>query len=598
MSWRWPALPPCGQSSNMDSVFSGLSLIIVIGAAVALLMRLIGQPLIIGHILTGIIVGPAVFHVAKSPDTLALFSDLGIALLLFIIGLGLNPQIVREVSKTATYVAVIQVGFITALGTVLGKSLGLSNTPAAFLGFSLAISSTIIILKMLSDKREQSRLYGKIAISVSLVQDLIAIAVVVVTSAGNSKSVAIGSTITLALKGGVLAFLIYWVSNRLLPQFHKLISSSQEFLFLFAIAWGLGSAALFQKIGLSSEIGALFAGICLAAQPYAQEISARLRPLRDFFVIVFFIALGANLNLHHIGSMFSIIVVSALVVIIAKPLISMAVMGFLGYTKRTSFKASVALAQVSEFSIVLVLLGHKRGLIDSSLVTAITFIALCSIAASSYLIIFSDTIFSKLERFLGIFERSQTHGEPALPRNYEMVLFGYQKGGHEYVKVFRQLSKNFVVIDYDPEIIDILEQRKINHIYGDATDVELLEEANVAKARLIVSTLTDPEATLSLLNFLKRKDSEAVVIAEADSPKQAGKLYDEGASYVVLPHFIGGEKIGAFVKKSGLNKSQFKRIREQHIRYLKRQHGIEQRKIKRKKIGHTVVESLTSLGHA
>ncbi|MBX4201815.1 cation:proton antiporter, partial [Candidatus Saccharibacteria bacterium] len=168
----------------MDNVFTGLSLIIVIGAAVAFLMRAINQPLIIGYIITGIIVGPAVLHVASSPDTLKLFSDLGIALLLFIIGLGLNPQIVKEVSKTASYVGIIQVAVITVLGWILGTSLGLSGTAAAILGASLAFSSTIIITKMLSDKHEQGRLYGKIAISVSLVQDMIAIALVVITSAG------------------------------------------------------------------------------------------------------------------------------------------------------------------------------------------------------------------------------------------------------------------------------------------------------------------------------------------------------------------------------------------------------------------------------
>jgi len=582
----------------MDTVFSGLSLIIVIGAAVALLMRLIGQPMIIGYILTGIIVGPAVFHVAKSPDTLALFSDLGIALLLFLIGLGLNPQTLREVSKTAAYVGSIQVGVITVLGMMLGKALGLATTPALFLGFSLAISSTIIILKMLGDKHEQGRLYGKIAIGVSLVQDLFAIALVVATSAGSGKTVAVGSTLTLAFKGVLLGFAIYWASSRLLPRFHRLISDSQEFLFLFAIAWGLGSAALFQKIGLSSEIGALLAGICMATQPYAQEVSARLRPLRDFFLVVFFIALGANLNLDSINTMLPVILVSAGVVIVLKPLVSMAVLGYLGYTKRTSFKASVALAQVSEFSIVLVILALHRGLISSSLFTAITFIALCSIAASSYLILFSDHIYSKLEGILDIFERNQTQSEAGMPRNYDMVLFGYQKGGHEFVKAFRQLSNNYVVIDYDPEVIDTLEQRKVHHIYGDATDVELLEEAGVSKARLVVSTITDPEANLSLLNFLKRKHSDAVVIAQADSPKQAGKLYDEGASYVILPHFIGGEKIGAFVKKAGFRKSDFRRIREQHIRQLKRQHGVEQRRAKRKKLGHTVVESLASLSRS
>jgi Kef-type K+ transport system membrane component KefB/voltage-gated potassium channel Kch len=579
----------------MDTVFSGLSLIIVIGAAVAFIMRLIGQPLIIGHIITGIIVGPAVLHLIKSPDALALFSDLGIALLLFIIGLGLNPQIIREVGKTATYVALFQVGAVIALGWTIGTGLGLSSTSAAFLGACLSFSSTIIILKMLSDKREQGRLYGKIAISVSLVQDLIAIALVVFTSASSSQSVAIGSTISLAIKGGFLVFIIYWISNQIMPLFHRFISNSQEFLFLFAIAWGLGSAALFQKVGLSSEIGALLAGICLATQPYAQEIGSRLRPLRDFFVIVFFIALGANLNLKDIGSNLTIILISALVVIIAKPLISVAILGYLGYTKRTSFKASVALAQVSEFSIVLILLGKERGLIDSSLVTTITFIALCSIAASSYLILFSDKIFSKLERFLSVFERKQTQIEASAPRNYELVLFGYQKGGHEFVKVFRQLTKNFVVVDYDPEVIDSLEERKISHIYGDAMDVELLEEANVGKAKLIVSTITDLEVNLFLLNFLERKKSNAVVIAQADNPKEASKLYDQGASYVILPHFIGGEKIGAFVKKSGLSKSNFKKIREQHIRQLKKQHHIEQKKVKRKNLGHVVVESLASL---
>jgi Trk K+ transport system NAD-binding subunit len=278
----------------------------------------------------------------------------------------------------------------------------------------------------------------------------------------------------------------------------------------------------------------------------------------------------------------------------------MAVLGYLGYTKRTSFKASVALAQVSEFSIVLVLLAHKRGLINNELVTVITLIALCSIAVSTYLIIFSDKLFAKLERILSIFERKQTHADTKVPANYELVLFGYQKGGHEFVKVFRQLSKNFVVIDYDPEVIDNLEARKINHIYGDAMDVELLEEAGVAKAKLIVSTATDFEVNSFILNFLDRKNSDAVVIAQADNPKQASALYDLGASYVILPHFIGGEKIGAFVKKSGLSKSNFKKFREAHIRQLKKQHHIQEHEKEKehKKLGHTIVSSMTALTKA
>lgn len=582
----------------MDSVFSGLSLIIVVGAAVALVMRIINQPLIIGHILTGIIVGPAVLHLAKSPDTLSLFSDLGIALLLFIIGLGLNPQSLREVGKTATRVGLVQVGVITFLGWIIGSAMGLSNTAAAFLGASLAFSSTIIILKILSDKREQNRLYGKIAVSVSLVQDLVAIALVVVTSASSSRSLALGSVLSLAVKGAVLVYIIYWLASRLLPTYQRLISDSQEFLFLFALAWGLGSATLFQKIGLSSEIGALLAGICLAPQPYAQEVASRLRPLRDFFVIVFFIALGANLRLGDLGSMLGVIVAALIISVVIKPLVAMATLGYLGYTKRTGFKASVALAQVSEFSIVLVLLAQKRGLITSDVVTAITFIALVSIAVSSYLIIFSDRLFVIFEKYLNPFERQHTHGEPAVQSGYELVLFGYQKGGHEFVNAFRAISKNFVVIDYDPEVIDTLESRKIHHLYGDATDIELLEEAGVAKAKMVVSTITDLEANLSLLNFLERKRSAAVVIVQADSPHEAHRLYEHGASYVILPHFIGGEKIGQFVRKSGLSKSNFKKARDAHIRYLKRHHPLPKKEDHHRRLGHTIVHNLTALHKA
>jgi len=582
----------------MDNVFPGLSLIIVIGAAIAFIMRLINQPLIIGYILTGIIVGPAALHLAKSPSTLTLFSDLGIALLLFIIGLGLNPRIVREVSGTASAAGLIQVAAVTIIGWLTGSWLGLSSHEAAFLGACMAISSTVIILKILGDKHEQGRLYGKIAISVSLVQDLIAIVLVVVTSAGSDQSLAVGSAVSLAAKGLVLAFLIYWSASRLLPQFQKVISGSQEFLFLFAIAWGLGSATLFQKIGLSSEIGALLAGICLASQPYAQEVAARLRPLRDFFLVVFFIALGANLSLSHLGSMFLILVAGLMLAIIVKPLVAMAVLGYLGYTKRTSFKASVALAQVSEFSIVLVLLAERRGLIGNDLVTTITFVALISIAASAYLMLFSDRIFMKLERYLNIFERSHTHGETRQPGNYELVLFGYQKGGHEFINVFKQMSKNFVVIDYDPEVIEVLENRKIHHLYGDATDVELLDEAGVAKAKLVVSTVTDFEVNSFLLNFLDRQKSNAVVITQADSPKQAAALYDLGASYVILPHFIGGEQVGAFVRKSGLSKSNFKKFREAHIRQLKRQHHIDEKDDEHKKLGHAIVAQMAALSRS
>ena len=582
----------------MENVFSGLSLIIVIAAAIALVMRLIGQPLIIGHILTGVIVGPAVFHVAKSPGTLALFSDLGIALLLFIIGLGLNPRVIKEVGRTAAIVGVSQVAVVTALGFMAAKAFGLGGTASLFVGASLAFSSTIIILKLISDKKEQGRLYGKIAVSVSLVQDILAIALVVITSAGSHGSVAVGSLLALLVKALVLGGVIYILSIRVLPKFHHLIAENQEFLFLFAIAWGLGSAALFQKIGLSTEIGALLAGICLAPLPSAQEIGARLRPLRDFFLIVFFIALGSNLTLSSIGSNLGLIIIGVIVAAVIKPLVAMSVLGFMGYTKRTSFKASLALAQVSEFSIVLILIALNKGLISSDTVSAIVFMTLVSIAASTYMIIFSDKLFSSFERYLGMFERRKAMVEQRPEANYELVLFGYQRGGHEFINLFKKMKKRYVVVDYDPEVIDVIEQRKINYLYGDATDVELLEEAGVERAKLVVSTIPDHQTNMILLNYLRAKNPGAIAVIHADDPYEAAKLYEAGASYVILPHYIGSEKISEFIAKSGLAKSAFRKQRVRHLDYLEKHYGALEKLsgINEKKLGRALVHRVATLG--
>ncbi len=585
----------------MDSVFSGLSLIIVIGAAVALLMRIIGQPLLIGHIITGIIVGPAVLHVARSADTLHLFADIGIALLLFIIGLGLNPRVVKEVGRTAAFVGGSQVAIITILGWIVGRSFGLSNNEGLFLGASLAISSTIIILKLISDKKEQGRLYGKIAVSVSLVQDIIAIALVVLTSsAGAGNGLAFGSLLGLVVKAAVVGWLIYIVSYKVLPRLGKIIAGNQEFLFLFAIAWGLGSAALFSKIGLSSEIGALLAGICLAPLAYAQEVAARLRPLRDFFLIVFFISLGSNLHFHSLGSMFGLVVVSLAIAVIFKPLVAMAVLGLMGYTKRTSFKAAVALAQISEFSIVLIIIAQSKGLISGDVVSAIILITLVSIAASTYMITFSDRLFGVFEKYLGLFERKKVEGENLPSQQNELVLFGYQRGGHEFINLFKKLKKKYVVIDYDPEIIDIIEHRKINYLYGDATDAELLEEAGVEHAKLVVSTIPDFEINEYLLGWLGNKNPRAVAIMHADDPLEAAKLYEAGASYVILPHYIGSEQVSAFIGNSGLSKEAFKKQRKKHLEYLEKHYGALEKlnQVHQKKLGHAIVAGMASLRKA
>jgi hypothetical protein len=252
-------------------------------------------------------------------------------------------------------------------------------------------------------------------------------------------------------------------------------------------------------------------------------------------------------------------------------LVALFAMGNLGYSKRTAFKSAMALSQASEFSVVLAVLGVQHGLISQDIAVTLTFITLLTIAGSTYLILFGDKLFAMFESWLSVVERGQPRHEHENQQHYDLILFGFQRGGQEFIKTFRSLGRDFVVIDYDPEIIDRLERLKINCLFGDATDPELLAEAGAAGAKLIVSSMSDLKVNLMLLDFLGRHNADAVAIFQADSAKAAVELYEHGASYVMLPHYIGSEQIGAFIKKSGLAKSHFNRYKAGHLSRLRLQ---------------------------
>lgn len=250
-------------------------------------------------------------------------------------------------------------------------------------------------------------------------------------------------------------------------------------------------------------------------------------------------------------------------------MVVLSIMGFMGYTKRTSFKAAIATAQVSEFSLVFIILGNKSGLISSTLVSTITIIALITIAASAYMIIYADKLYELFETDLGMFERrKELRKDKQHKRTFDMVLFGYHKGGQEFIKLFESLKKSFVVVDYDPEVIEILEHQKTDYIYGDVTDIEMLEEIELEKPKLIVSTITDFDTSVFLARQLIEKNPRAVVICHADNVAEADELYDLGVTYVMMPHYIGSRKISSIIKRSGLKKSEFKPLREKHLEYL------------------------------
>lgn len=550
-------------------LFKELSLIIAIGTAVALLMRLLKQPLIIGHIITGLLVGPTVFNLVTDSETLTVFSDMGIALLLFLVGLGLNPRVIKEVGKVAVLTGVGQVAFTTGFGFLLVSALtDLSTTATLYVSIGLAFSSTIIILKLLSDKKEQTRLHGKIATGFLLIQDILATFALLFVSANGSGGLNTSDLILLTLKGAVLSSALYLVIRFVIPRLQKTIAGSQELLFLFAISWGLGIGALFKVAGFSLEVGALVAGVSLAGFSFAQEASARLKPLRDFFIVLFFVVLGSQLDLSNILTVLPVALVLSAFVIIGNPIIVMTIMGLLGYTKKTSFKTSLAVAQISEFSLVLLLLANKSGQITDETLSLMTVVGLLTIAISSYIILYDEKLYLKFERYLTVFERKKTKSDRQKTGTTEILLFGYKKGGLEFIKVFKKLKKRFTVVDYDPDVVDSLEHANISYLYGDMTDIELLDEAGIGDVKMIVSVVTDFDTNKFLLRTVELMNPSCVIICHADGVTEAAELYELGASYVMLPHYIGSEKIGAFIQKNGFKKTEFKKFRNQHLAYL------------------------------
>ena len=552
---------------NLD-IFTQLSIIIVLVAVVSMAVRLLKQPLILGYILTGLLVGPSLLNLVPKNDTFTTFSNIGITLLLFIIGLGLNAGVFRKLGKVVFLTALIELVVIGSIGFFVTSGFGFSFVESVLIGLSLFFSSTIIIVKVLSDKKEQNRLHGQIAIGVILLDDVVATIALLFVATGKHGFGAPQLGL-LFVKGIILAAILYVVSTKILPRLSKLFAASQELLFLFVLAWGFGIASVFQYIGFSIEVGALFAGVSLAALPYSQEMGSRLKPLRDFFVVLFFITLGSSLDTHNLSAALVPALILSACVIFIKPLSVMLSLDLFGYTKRTSFKAGINLSQVSEFSIILIVLAHNAGLVSAKLSAIITLVAIITIASSTYLMQNDNLLLEKLERRFRFFKDQLQHEEKTIT-THTLILFGYKKGGHEFVKTFKQMRRRYLVVDYNPTVIESLEHQHIPFLYGDATDVELLREIGVRQARLIVSTITDYSTNQQLLEYIYHVNPKVVTVFHADNYDQATNLYRHGATYVMLPHYIGSERISAFIRKHGLSKTAFYKYRQKHLMNLGR----------------------------
>ncbi len=554
----------------MLNQFIQFGLIILVVLGVSFIMRLLKQPLIIGYILSGIIVGPFFLDLIQNSETLGLFSEMGIAFLLFIVGLHLSPKVFKHVGKASLITGLGQIIFTSLVGYLISVLLGFSIITSLYIAIALTFSSTIIIMKLLSDKDALEKLYGKISIGFLLVQDLVAILILLIVSSLSSEGGGVGINLLFTiLKGAVIIGVLIPFSYYILPKFSNFLAKSQEFLFLFSIAWGFGLSLLFFHIGFSIEIGALIAGIMLSISPYSYEISSKLKPLRDFFIISFFIILGSQMIFGDISGLIVPAVIFSLFILIGNPLIVMSLMGLLGHSKKTGFMAGLTVAQISEFSLILIALGLKVGHLTQEVLSLVTIVGLITIAGSTYMIIYSEPIYRKLSKFLKIFERKKIREREIPKKDYDYILLGYNRIGFSIIKAFSKITKRFLVVDYNPQTVKDLRKMGINAVYGDVDDSDFLEDLRIKKASVIVSTIPEMETNELIMDVLKRNKAKPVVILTARQIQDAVELYKSGTNYVILPHFLGGEYTSKLIRNAKDDKRLYKKEKEKELKILK-----------------------------
>lgn len=530
--------------------FAEIALVLLAAAVVGAIGTRLRQPLIVSFIAVGVLVGPAGIGLVTRHEQIALLASIGISLLLFVVGLKLDVQSIRTLGPVALVTGLGQIVLTTLIGLAMAAAVGLAALAALYVAVALTFSSTIIVVKLLSDKREIDALHGRIAVGLLIVQDIaVILAMIGVTAVGGDRPPDQGLAVhaSLILVKGLGFLLVVWaLAVRALPAAATLLARSPELLVLSGIAWAVALAAMGEALGLSKEVGAFVAGASLASTPYREAIGGRLVTVRDFLLLFFFIDLGARLDLSLLRATAGMALALSAFVLIAKPVIVMGIMGAMGYRKRTSTLAGLAIAQISEFSLILASLGVAVGHIGAEVMGLITTVGLITIALSTYMVIHSARLYERLAPWLGVFERRSPYREAAADTRTEpmadIVVLGLGRYGGGIVRHLRQRNRRVLGVDFDPEALARWRAEGIPVIYGDASDPELVERLPLATAKWVVSTTPDIDTSRGLLHHLRRRGFRGKVAVACRSADEGDRLRIEGADVLLRPYADAAEQ--------------------------------------------------------
>jgi len=579
----------------VNEIFLQIGILIVFATVLTLIVKLFKQPIIPAYILTGLIIGP-ILGLITNTEIISTLSEMGIAFLLFIVGLEIDIKKLRNVVIISSIGGTIRILLLFTLGFILAGLFGIFTLiESVYLGVILAFSSTMVVIKLLSDKRELDTLHARIIVGILLLEDFAAI---IALSMLSNMSLSFSAIIFSLVKVVVLLCIAFIVSKIILPKILKFAARSQEFLFLVSIGVLFGFALLSEYIGvllsygfkylpetilvnlkpgLSIVIGAFIAGIILGNTEYNIEIIGKVKSIRDFFAILFFVSLGMEVVLASLSKIIVPLIVLLIFILGVKPLITMFLVSYFGYKKRPAFLTSISLAQISEFALIIAAQGFMLHHISHDLFSLTVLLAVITMGATTYFIRYEYRIYSKLSKRLNFFEKFTQHVYEFeyIPKKTtrNVILCGYNRIGYSICKTLRKMHKKILVVDFNPEVIKHLMKKRIPCIYGDVGDVEILERLGLKNVEMVISTVPQKHDNLLLIRKTKEVNSNAIIFVTANQIEEALDLYDAGADYVIMPHFLGGEHVSVLIEEytfdvAKILKTKLKHIKELHHRRI------------------------------
>ncbi len=530
-------------------------LIIVLAATISIVFvfQKLRLPTIVGFLLAGVIIGPNGLQLITSLSQVETLAEIGVVLLLFSIGLEFSFETIVSVQRRVIWAGLLQVGLTILLVLALTRFFGLSIEIGIFYGFLLSLSSTAIVLRIYNDRREINSIQGRLASGVLLFQDLCIVPMMLLLPVlGQSGKGSLVSIVWAVAKALFALVLIVWAARRFLPRLlHQVaLLRNREIFILFVVLICLGTAWLASESGLSLALGALIAGLVISESELSHQIIADVLPLRDCFSGIFFISIGMLLNLDLLTRDFLTPLMNLLLIVGIKSLLIFAVFWWLYGSIRLAVLLGLSLAQVGEFSFILAKAGINYKLLTPANEQLFLAGSILSMIATPFLIQSVHGLAVGLEAMLGASPESTSAGETAASENVaqgHVVVVGYGLNGQNLARVLKEVGISYRVLEMDPDLVRCAKAAGEPIFFGDGTRPEILQQAGIRQARVVVIAISDPAATARVVSQARRSRPDLYIIVRTRYVAEIDHLYRLGANQVIPEEFETSVEIFARV---------------------------------------------------